>query len=199
MSHNWSSLARSLPSRRLHVRLRLKVMAGVVVVTLIALAAFDVGVVTTLRRYLLTQTDNNLQLALTVTEPRLNSLLPEGFPSPWRLPPGDRQLSRPASELRGFFGDFEIAFVPLRGPVVTLQMGETAVGSQQSQQWAFMPPGNVRSVARPGPHTVPVGGRRSASGRPGSGEVGWSPAPAFTRSRRPPARSRPSSPSVRSW
>ena len=82
MSHSWSSRARSLLSRRLHVRLRLKVMAGVVVVTLLALAAFDVGVVTTMRRYLLTQTDNSLQLALTVTEPRLNSLVSEGFPSP---------------------------------------------------------------------------------------------------------------------
>ena len=155
MNHSWSSRARSLPSRRLHVRLRLKVMAGVVVVTLVALAAFDVGVVTTMRRHLLTQTDNNLQLALTVTEPRLNSQLPEGFPSPSPLPPGDRQLPRPASELRGFFGDFEIAFVPLRGPVVTLEMGETGVGGTQ---WAYMPPGTARSVARPGPHTVPVGG-----------------------------------------
>jgi two-component system OmpR family sensor kinase len=158
MSHSWSSRARSLPGRRLHVRLRLKVMAGVVVVTLVALAAFGGGVVTTMRRYLLTQTNNNLHLALTVTEPRLNSLVSEGFPSPWRLPPGDRQLPWPTSKLRGFFGDFEIAFVPLRGPVVTLEMGETAVGSQQSQQWAFMPSGTARSVTRPGPHTVPVGG-----------------------------------------
>ena len=155
MSHSWSSRARSLLSRRLHVRLRLKVMAGVVVVTLLALAAFDVGVVTTMRRYLLTQTDNNLQLALTVTEPRLNSLVSEGFPSPpspLSSPPG---YQRPTSKLPGFLGDFQIAFVPWRGPVVTLEMGETGVGGTQ---WAYMPPGTARSVARPGPHTVPVGG-----------------------------------------
>ena len=158
MSHSWSSRARSLLSRRLHVRLRLKVMAGVVVVTLLALAAFDVGVVTTMRRYLLAQTDNNLQLALTVTEPRLNSLVSEGFPSPpsplspLSSPPG---YQRPTSKLPGFLGDFQIAFVPWRGPVVTLEIGETGVGGTQ---WAYMPSGTARSVARPGPHTVPVGG-----------------------------------------
>jgi len=158
MSHSWSSRARSLLSRRLHVWLRLKVMAGVVVVTLLALAAFDVGVVTTMRRYLLTQTDNNLHLALTVTEPRLNSLVSEGFPSrssppsPLSSPPG---YQRPTSKLPGFLGDFQIAFVPWRGPVVTLEIGETGVGGTQ---WAYMPPGTARSVARPGPHTVPVGG-----------------------------------------
>ena len=57
------------------VQLRLKVMAGVVVVTLVALAAFDVAAVTTMRRYLLGQTDSSLQGALTLTEPRLDSLL----------------------------------------------------------------------------------------------------------------------------
>jgi two-component system OmpR family sensor kinase len=149
MTHSWSSQARSLLSRRLHVPLRLKVMAGVVVVTLVTLAAFDVGVVTTMRRDLLTQTDNNLQLALTVTRPRLNSLLSEGV-----VVPNSSVARPPASKLPGFFGNFEIAFVPRRGPVVTLQMGETTAGSTQ---WAFMPPGNTRSVAQPGPHTMPVG------------------------------------------
>jgi two-component system, OmpR family, sensor kinase len=150
VSHSWSSRARSLRSRRLHVPLRLKVMAGVVVVTLLAVAAFDVGVVTTMRRYLLTQTDNNLHLALTVTTPKLTSLLSEG------VAVSNSPVARPhASKLPGFFGDFEIAFVPWRGPVETLVMGETAPGSQQ---WAYMPPGITRSLARPGPHTVPVGG-----------------------------------------
>jgi len=50
-------------------------MAGVVVVTLLALVAFDVGAVATMRRYLLTQTDSSLQGALTLTLPRLAAAL----------------------------------------------------------------------------------------------------------------------------
>ena len=50
-------------------------MAGVVVVTLVALVAFDVGAVTTMRRYLLAQTDKNLQVALNLTTPRLTAIL----------------------------------------------------------------------------------------------------------------------------
>lgn len=67
-----------LARRLLRVQLRLKVMAGVVVVTLVALAAFDVGAVTTMRRYLLAQTDSKLQVALDSTAPRLDSLLCPG-------------------------------------------------------------------------------------------------------------------------
>ena len=51
--------------RRLwRAQLRLRVMAGVVVVMLVAIAAFDVGAVATMRRYLLGQTDKNLQVTL---------------------------------------------------------------------------------------------------------------------------------------
>jgi len=67
-----------LARRLLRVQLRLKVLASVVVVTLVALAAFDVGAVTTMRRYLLAQTDGNLQVALDSTPPRLDSLLCPG-------------------------------------------------------------------------------------------------------------------------
>ena len=56
-------------------------MAGVVVVTLVALVAFDVAAVATMRRYLLAQTDNNLQVALTLTTPRLNGILSDAWPS----------------------------------------------------------------------------------------------------------------------
>src|SRR5215469_6958044 len=83
------------------VQLRLKVMAGVVVVTLVALVAFDVAAVTTMRRYLLGQTDSNLQGALTLTEPRLDALLSGGVrpgrpggghatPAQFRPSPGER-------------------------------------------------------------------------------------------------------------
>ena len=69
MSHRGTSPAGALLRRLLRAQLRLKVMVGVVVVTLVALAAFDVGAVATMRRYLLTQTDKNLQVALTLTTP----------------------------------------------------------------------------------------------------------------------------------
>ena len=64
--------------RLLRAPLRLKVMAGVLAVTLVALVAFDVAAVTTVRRYLLSQTDNNLQGALTLTLPRLAGFLAAG-------------------------------------------------------------------------------------------------------------------------
>ena len=51
MSHSRTSRVGALPRQLLHAQLRLKVMAGVVVVTLVALVAFDVGAVTTMRRY----------------------------------------------------------------------------------------------------------------------------------------------------
>ena len=85
MSHRRTSRARALVQRLLHAQLRLKVMAGVVVVTLVALVAFDVAAVTTMRRYLLSQTDNNLQGALTLTLPRLAAILTAGYA---RQPPG---------------------------------------------------------------------------------------------------------------
>ena len=71
MSHSRTSRTKTL----LRAQLRLRVMAGVVVVTLLALVAFDVGAVTTVRRYLLTQTDSNLHGALTLTLPRLAAAL----------------------------------------------------------------------------------------------------------------------------
>ena len=75
MSHSQAVHPTALLRRLLRAQLRLKVMAGVVVVTLLALVAFDVGAVATMRRYLLTQTDSNLQGALTLTLPRLAAAL----------------------------------------------------------------------------------------------------------------------------
>jgi hypothetical protein len=46
-------------------------MAGVVIVMLVAIAAFDIGAVATMRRYLLGQTDKNLQVTLAMTRIQL--------------------------------------------------------------------------------------------------------------------------------
>jgi two-component system, OmpR family, sensor kinase len=155
MSHNRTSRVRSLLSRLLHVPLRLKVMAGVMAVTLVALAAFDLGAVTTTRRYLLAQTDSNLHLALTLTEPRLRALLPEGV-----VAPGNTPALSPA-----LFGNFEIAFVPWHGPVVILEQGATAVGVTS---YVIAQPGEVRSVARPGLHMGMLGCPGTVRGAPES-------------------------------
>jgi two-component system, OmpR family, sensor kinase len=151
----------SLLRRRLNVPLRLKVMAGVVVVTLAALAAFDVGVVITTRRYLLTQTDNNLHQALTVIEPRLHSLLSERVPGPPSPPPPPAgspggTVAEPLPGFPDFLGDFEIVFLPRRGPVpvVILEVAatngtNTDIGIQSDL---------TGYLAGPGAHTVMVDG-----------------------------------------
>jgi len=56
-------------------KLRTQVLAGVLSITLIALAAFDVVAVSALHRYLIGQTEQKLQSALAVTQPQVNVLL----------------------------------------------------------------------------------------------------------------------------
>jgi two-component system, OmpR family, sensor kinase len=50
-------------------QLRTRVLAGVLLITVVALAAFDVAAVTALRRYLLSQTDSRLQTVLSLYRP----------------------------------------------------------------------------------------------------------------------------------
>ena len=173
MSHSGSSQVGRLLSPGLSVPLRLKVMAGVVVVTLAALTAFDVGAVIMTRDYLLAQTDNNLRLALTVTEPKLKSLLADGVPAP--SPPaqsravpfagGDasKQRTRPKSQpvaaksgLRAMVGNYEIAFVPRRSGAVILEAGVN-IGGGKDKQYLILQSNVVRSLAQPGLHTRSVG------------------------------------------
>ncbi len=58
-------------------KLRTQVLACVLLITLGALAVFDVAAVTALRTYLLKQTDVTLKSALTWTRPQLPQLLPD--------------------------------------------------------------------------------------------------------------------------
>jgi len=91
-------------------KLRTQVLIGVLVITLGALAVFDVAAVTALRTYLLNQTDGTLKSALTSTQLRLPELLP-AFRRPGQV------AAAPV------FGEYYIAFVPSRGAVVNLQAG----------------------------------------------------------------------------
>jgi len=153
MSHSQTAHPAALLRRLLRAQLRLKVMAGVVVVTLLALVAFDVGAVATMRRYLLTQTDSNLQGALTLTLPRLAAALGPAFqidraanhavPARVSLPPHVKTLALP--------GAFDMTFLPFRGKQVTLQVA--ANGSAGGYSW-FLSPTAARVAVRPGPHTL---------------------------------------------
>jgi two-component system OmpR family sensor kinase len=160
MSRSRISRAPALPSRLLHATLRLKVMAGVVVVTLLALTVFDVGVVITMRRYLLAQTDKNLQVALTVTKPTLSSLIREGVPRPppRQSPHTRRQTTTgitPANfRIPALPGDFDIALVPVRGPAVMFEVGTGAAGARTL---TMMRPAMDMLLGQRGPHTVLIG------------------------------------------
>jgi two-component system OmpR family sensor kinase len=157
-SHRPARRTRALLSRVLRAQLRLKVMAGVVVVTLVALVAFDVGAVTTMRRYLLSQTDSNLKVALTLTIPRLDTILPARAaaartPNQARVP---ARSGRPAqAKVQALPGAFDMAFLPFHGGQVTLQVAAGAAGGSTSSgpRW-YLSPTAARVVARPGPHTL---------------------------------------------
>ena len=90
-------------------KLRTQVLVGVLLITLGALAVFDVAAVTALRTYLLNQTDVTLQSALSSTRPQLQELLP--------VFRGQRKAPAPPT----LFGAYDIVFVPAKGKVIDLQ------------------------------------------------------------------------------
>jgi two-component system OmpR family sensor kinase len=141
-----ASRAKTLLRRLLGVPLRLRVMVAVVTVTLLALAAFDIGAVTTMRRYLLAQTDSNLHGALVLTAPRLQAIL-AGSARRHAVPSAapTEVFRRPGAKIPSLPGAFDITFVPVRGRQVALQVNAGVRGlSSDLPSWA----------ARPGPHTV---------------------------------------------
>ena len=153
MSHSQAVHPTALLRRLLRAQLRLKVMAGVVVVTLLALVAFDVGAVATMRRYLLSQTDSNLQGALTLTLPRLAAALAftsqvarasnHAVPGQVVLPSHVKTLSLP--------GAFDMTFLPHHGEQVNLQV---AANSPAGGVAWFLSPTAAKVAAKPGPHTL---------------------------------------------
>jgi two-component system OmpR family sensor kinase len=152
MSHRKTSRATTLPGRLLRAQLRLKVLAGVVVVTLVALVAFDVAAVATMRRYLLTQTDSNLQVALTLTMPRLPGILAARAAASARRGPHavPAQFFPPKGKIPELPGAFDMAFLPVHGGQVTLQVAATA-GTGGS--WVLSSTA-ARVVNQPGMHTL---------------------------------------------
>ena len=150
--HSQTAHPRTLLKRLLRAQLRLKVMAGVVVVTLVALVAFDVGAVTTMRRYLLTQTDSNLHGALTLALPRLAATL--GFTNQAAARPSRHavpgQVALPARfKPAALPGAFDMTFLPFRGQQVTLQ-----VAANGGVNWWTLSPTAAKVAVKPGPHTL---------------------------------------------
>jgi two-component system OmpR family sensor kinase len=156
-SHRRISRATVMVRALLRAPLRLKVMAGVLAVTLVALVAFDVAAVTTVRRYLLNQTDSNLQGALTLTLPRLAGFLAAGQAASHRLGPRGPNAVPAQSALRSeekvpaLLGAYDMVFVPVRGAQVTLQVA--ANSGTKTIDWTLSPR-TAKIAAKPGPHTL---------------------------------------------
>jgi len=92
------------PRRPRLAQLRTRVLAGVLSITLVTLAAFDIAAVTALRGYLIAPTDAALHRVINLVEgPRLGTLLQEF------------EHARPAA------GIYYIAFVPDHGRTVVLE------------------------------------------------------------------------------
>ncbi len=104
-------------------KLRTQVLAGVLLITLGALAVFDVAAVTALRTYLIDRTNVTLKSALTWTRPQLTELLP-------------RHQDEQVQAALPVFGEYYLAFVPARGQVVNLQGGPGLAGPVLSAQAA---------------------------------------------------------------
>jgi two-component system OmpR family sensor kinase len=115
-------------------------MAGVVIVTLLAIAAFDIGVVAIIRRSLLGQTDQNLQVTLGMTRVQLPSLVPGYRPRPAVYPRVTRSL----------LGEFSITFFPRGGKPVQLEVGANGPAGEQ----LALPANVTRLVAKSAPRTV---------------------------------------------
>jgi two-component system, OmpR family, sensor kinase len=150
MSHN---RAGALVHQVLRAQLRVKVMAGVVVVTLVALVAFDIGAVATMRRYLLAQTDNNLQGALTLTLPRLAAITAYGQAAQGQRPRSNQVAATSGSKAKipALPGAFDMDFLPLHGAPVTLQVA--ANGTTVGVNWKLSAIA-AKVAARPGPHVL---------------------------------------------
>jgi two-component system, OmpR family, sensor kinase len=163
MSHDRTSAPRALARWLISAQLRLKVMAGVVVVTLVALVAFDVGAVATMRRYLLSQTDNNLQGALTLTLPKLTGILAARSQAPGPQGPHTKPVRQSSgatakqARIPALAGAYDIAFLPIHGRQTVLQV---AANSGTGATWNLSTTA-AKVAAAPGPHVLAGPGGRT--------------------------------------
>ena len=106
-------------------QLRTRVLAGVLAVTVIALAAFDIAAITGLRRYLVSHTDARLGTVLSLYRPLDVPVRAVAV----RAPPGGSPviqkivIAGPRLQLPGILGQYNVAFVPGPGQVRTFVKG----------------------------------------------------------------------------
>jgi two-component system OmpR family sensor kinase len=119
-------------------KLRTQVLAGVLSITLLALAAFDIAAISALHRYLVGQTEQKLQSALVMTQPRVSVLLS-------------------AKGLVAVPGAYDIQFVPA-SPAERPVVFEYAAGVKPRPEAGVIPATRQRPVTalsqKPGPGVV---------------------------------------------
>ena len=104
--HGGPAMRPGLLRRPRRAMLRTRVLIGVLLVTLVALAAFDVAAVTALRTYLIGQTDSQLQNLIGLYR-LASSITPSPpFAGRWAQPPA---TSHPAGELDLYAAEREIS------------------------------------------------------------------------------------------
>ena len=125
-------------------QLRMRVMAGVVAVTLAALAVFDLTAVTTMHNYLYAQTRSQLDAVVQQARGELPALI-----SATSRSPGGIEGLLPVTT-----GQFDIAWLPAGGrPIVTeiALNGGATIGTFSSAI--------TRTVTKPGVYTTPIAGQ----------------------------------------
>jgi len=161
--------------RRLRAQLRVRVMAGVVLVTFLALAAFDIGAVTVMKRNLLGQTDGSLHSALQQSLPAVQSVLGQVPAESSPVPKGNWAITAtggkpgPAGQVPRFVpvGTFNIYYVASTGKQVQIQASTSVPGVRM-----LLASLNARLAARPGTQTVAVGADFGGQVRGDSVKVG---------------------------
>jgi two-component system OmpR family sensor kinase len=101
------------------------VVAGVLAVTLVAIAAFDIAAVTALRGYLVSHTDSRLQTVLGLYRPLHGQLaVPRAGSGPQLRPVQAKALiAGPRLQLPSAFGEYNVSFLPVHGGSRTFVRG----------------------------------------------------------------------------
>ena len=138
-------------------QLRMRVLAGVVAVTLAALAAFDIAAVTTMRHYLYGQAQSEVAAAI----PELAELEALGLTTSTGHPGSG------ASSAFGLPGAFDIIWLPTRGKPFAIQIPWSSLEALKGAAVSTVTNTIAKTVTKPGFHTVPVAGQTTLVERVG--------------------------------
>lgn len=122
------------PNRRGHLKLRTRILAGVLASILVAFAAVGVVATAELHRYLLDRTDTTLRTILDLTQPRLDRLLPRA------------EAGQQFPRLQRNLGDYYLAFASDRGSTVILRANPELTPQLPADPTALAPTAAARDV-----------------------------------------------------